>query len=176
MPVNWSDTFLLHDCSPMWLKDSLPSRDLQALLTKLIERVPLFAGFTMAEVLELLNGAEKRIVAANGKIIREGDTGSFMFVVIDGQARVIKQGDGYRKHELGNFDRGDIFGEMALVDRAPRSATVEAVTDCVLIRIQESDCWKNPVISSKIFRNIAGILAQRLREVHAVMLEKTTSG
>lgn len=160
----------------MWLKDSLPSRDLQALLIKLIERVPLFSGFTQAEVLELLNGAEKRIFEANGKIIREGDTGNFMYVVIDGRARVIKQGDGYKKHELGHLDRGDIFGEMALVDRSPRSASVEAVTDCILIRIQESDCWKNPVISSKIFRNIAGILAQRLREVHATMLQKTPSG
>ena len=81
-----------------------------------------------------------------------------------------KQGTGRKMHELGVFGRGDCFGEMALVDRAPRSATVEAVTTCVALRIQESDCWRNESISSKIYRNIAGILAKRLREVHGLSL------
>ncbi|MBS1197789.1 MAG: cyclic nucleotide-binding protein [Proteobacteria bacterium] len=156
----------------MWLNDSLSRPDLQSLLNKLIENVPVFADFTQAELLELLNGAEKRIFEAGSRIISEGDTGNFMYVVINGEAKVLKQGDGFKKHQLGNFGRGDCFGEMALVDRSPRSASIEAVTDCILIRIREGDCWRNTVISSKIFRNIAGILAQRLREVHGLLLNK----
>ena len=159
----------------MWLNDSLSRPDLQSLLSKLIEHVPVFADFTQAELLELLNGAEKRIFAAGNRIISEGDTGNFMYVVINGEARVVKQGNGYKKHELGNFGRGDCFGEMALVDQSPRSASIEAVSDCILLRIREGDCWKNTVISSKIFRNIAGTLAQRLREVHGLLLNKDKS-
>lgn len=154
----------------MWLKDSLPRQDLQNLLAKLIERVPAFAGFTEVELLELLARAEKRVFPAGEAIIREGDTGSFMYVLIDGEARASKRGEGRKRCELGAFRSGDCFGEMALVDSAPRSATVEAVTTCVLLRIQESDCWRNTAIGSKIFRNLAGILARRLRELHGVLL------
>ncbi|OQA34576.1 MAG: Cyclic nucleotide-gated potassium channel [Betaproteobacteria bacterium ADurb.Bin341] len=154
----------------MWLNDSFSRPDLQALLTKLIENVPVFSGFTETELLELLNGAEKRIFEAGKRIISEGNNGNFMYVVIDGQAKVVKQGDSYKKHELGVFGRGDCFGEMALIDHAPRSASIEALTDCILIRIRESDCWKNSAVGAKIFRNIAGILAQRLRDLHAVVL------
>lgn len=120
----------------MWLNDSLNRPDLQALLARMIEHVPVFAGFTQAELLELLNGAEKRIFEAGKRILSEGDTGNFMYVVISGEARVVKQGNGYKKHELGIFSRGDCFGEMSLVDRSPRSASIEASSDCVLIRIR----------------------------------------
>mgnify|MGYP001411200651 CR=1 FL=1 len=159
----------------MWLNDSLPRKDLQILLTKLIERVPVFAEFSQPELLELLNGAEKRVFRSGEAIISEGSSGAHMFVMIEGEARVFKRGDGFKPHDLGVFASGDCFGEMALVDHAPRSATVEAVRDCVLIRIQESDCWNNPVIGSKIFRNIAGILAQRLRELHGLVLKNKTA-
>lgn len=158
----------------MWLNDSLPRKDLQTLLDKLIERVPVFSGFAQAELLELLNGAEKRIFQPGERIIVEGSSGGFMYVMIDGEARVSKRGDGHKAHELGSFGSGDCFGEMALVDHSPRSATVEAVKACVLIRIQEHDCWKNPMVSAKIFRNIAGILAQRLREVHSMVLSRNS--
>lgn len=156
----------------MWLKDSLPRQDLQILLSKLIENVPVFDGFSQTELLDLLNGAEKRVVNAGDAIIREGSTGKFMFVMVDGEARVSKRDDGFKEHELGVFHSGDCFGEMTLVDNEPRSATVTAATPCVLIRIQESDCWNNTKAGAKIFRNIAGILAQRLRELHVVLLEK----
>ncbi|MGE5386033.1 MAG: Crp/Fnr family transcriptional regulator [Betaproteobacteria bacterium] len=159
----------------MWLKDSLPRQELQNLLTKLIERVPVFAGFDQVELLELLNGAEKKVFRAGEQIIREGNTGNFMYVVIDGEARVTKRGDHHKSHELGVFGSGGCFGEMSLVDHAPRSATVEATRDCVLIRIRESDCWRNTKVGSKIFRNIAGILAQRLRELHGVVLDSANS-
>ncbi len=156
----------------MWLKDTLPRQELQSLLDKLIERVPVFAGFTQGELLELLSGAEKRVFKAGDEIIREGSSGKFMYVLIDGQARVSKRGDGFRARDLAELARGDCFGEMTLVDNAPRSATVKAETACILIRIQESDCWNNTKAGSKIYRNIAGILSQRVRELHAQLLEK----
>jgi len=168
--LNRRHTEQLYAVEDMWLKEGLPRQDFQILLTKLIERVPVFAGFTQAELLELLTGAEKRVFMAGDAIISEGNSGCFMYVMVEGQASAFKRGNGRKIHNLGMFGSGDCFGEMALVDRAPRSATVEAVKNCVLIRIQESDCWSNPVISSKIFRNIAGILAQRLREVHGMVL------
>lgn len=159
----------------MGLKDSLPRQVLQKLLTRLLEHVPVFEGFNEVELLDLLNGAEKRVFNPGDIIIREGNAGSYMYVMIDGEAKVQKNTDGRKVYELGVFRSGDCFGEMSLVDRSPRSATVEAITSCVLIRIQESDCWRSTVVGAKIFRNIAGVLAQRLRDLHNVVLENGKS-
>ena len=155
----------------MSLKESLHSGEYQAMLAKLIEHVHIFSGFTPEELLELLGSAEKRVVRAGQEIIRQGDSGRFMYVLIDGEAKVTKQEeDSFVQHELGTLGRGDCFGEMALVDPATRSATVEAVSDCVLLRFQESDCWRNPPIGSKIYRNIASVLAKRLRESQQLIM------
>ncbi len=143
-----------------------PGSSTRTLLTRLIENVPVFEGFTESELLELLNGAEKRVVKAGHEILREGDSGRFMYVLIEGEASVTKLGvDDLVAHGLGTLHSGDCFGEMALVDPALRSATIEALTECVMIRFQESDCWNNPQIGSKIYRNIARVLARRLREL-----------
>ncbi|SDI77696.1 Crp/Fnr family transcriptional regulator [Propionivibrio dicarboxylicus] len=147
--------------------------EFQSLLVKLIEHVPVFAGLTPQELHELLSGAERRRVAAGQAIMRQGDSGRFMCILIDGQASVSKQGNGhFTRHEVGMLSRGDCFGEMALVDPAARSATIEAATDCLLIRIQESDCWRNPAIASKVYRNIAVILAQRLRDTQELLIQR----
>lgn len=149
------------------------SAEFQTLLVKLIEHVPVFAGLSPQELLELLSSAERRRVAAGQAIMREGDGGRSMSILIDGHATVLKQEAGhFTRHEVAMLGRGDCFGEMALVDPAPRSATIEAATDCLLIRIQESDCWRNPVIASKIYRNIAVILAQRLRDTQDALIQR----
>lgn len=153
-------------------KETLPRNDLQALLAKLIEHVPVFTGFSPTELLELLSSAEKKVVKAGQEILRQGDSGRFMYVLIDGQVRVsLQEPDRFTHYPLGVLGRGDCFGEMALVDPAMRSATVEAVSDCILLRFQESDCWKQPAFGSKIYRNIAGILAKRLREAQDTLLK-----
>ncbi|MEI7613099.1 MAG: cyclic nucleotide-binding domain-containing protein [Betaproteobacteria bacterium] len=149
----------------------MPGRSTQDLLIKLIENVAVFESFTPAELLELLTGSEKRMAKKGEVIIREGDSGRFMYLLIEGEAQVSKQGkDIFVTHSLAALKPGECFGEMALVDPALRSATVEALTDCVMIRFQESDCWKNPAISSKIYRNIARILASRLRELQQIVI------
>lgn len=147
--------------------------EFQALLLRLIEHVPVFAGLTPHELQELLGNAERKRFAAGQSIMQQGDSGRFMCILIDGQATVSKQENGhFTRHEIGMLSRGDCFGEMALVDPAPRSATIDAVTDCLLIRIQEGDCWRNPVIASKIYRNIAVILAQRLRDTQELLIQR----
>jgi len=163
---------------PRYLKNATERRlvvntEFQTLLVKLIEHVPVFAGLTPHEVQELLGNAERKRFAAGQSIMRQGDSGRFMCILIDGQANVSKQESGhFTRHEVGILNRGDCFGEMALVDPAARSATIEAATDCLLIQIQESDCWRNPAIASKIYRNIAVILAKRLRDTQEMLIRR----
>ena len=59
---------------------------------------------------------------------------------------------------------------MSLVDHDLRSATVVARRNCTLLRLKESDCWSQPIVSAKIFRNIARIVSIRLRNMDEVYI------
>jgi CRP-like cAMP-binding protein len=67
--------------------------------------------------------------------------------------------------ELARLEPGSSFGEMSLVDHDLRSASVIARRSCTLLRMNETACWSQPIVSAKIFRNIARILSSRLRNM-----------
>ncbi len=155
-----------------WIKEAFTFPDLQRIMFKLIDRVPVFAGLAQQELVDLLANAEKCTFAPGDTILSEGSTTQFMYVITEGTATVAKKNGAGKDGELASLAPGDSFGEMSLVDKDPRSASVTATAECVLIRIPESACWKNPVVSAKIFRNISRILSRRLREADRTILQK----
>ena len=104
------------------------------------------------------NDIEARTSKAGSTIFREGDEASELFVIKSGQVRV----------QIGNrtireLDAESIFGEMALIDSEPRSATVTAITDVELVPVSEKQFLflvsQTPYFALKVMR----VLAQRLR-------------
>lgn len=145
-----------------WTREQFSFHDLQRLLFKLIEHVEAFRGLTPAEVGELLAQSEKCTFEPNLAIVTEGSAGRHMYVILDGEAAVSKKGrDGAR--ELARLYSADSFGEMALVDNEARSATVTALSPCVLVRLSDQVMSTRPEIGVKVYRNIARVLATRLR-------------
>jgi len=95
----------------------------------------LFRDFTEAELDELLELSEPRLFSAGRKIVVQGEMGHSMFLLTEGRARgVLHQPDGL-EIEVARFAVGDIFGELALLDRQPRTADVVAVTDCMVMTV-----------------------------------------
>lgn len=146
-----------------WIREEFTFHDLQRLLFKLAERVKAFRGLTPAEISELLAHAEKCTFKAGTPIVSEGSVGNHMYLIINGDAVVTKHGRG-GDVELARLGSTDSFGEMALVDNASRSATVKAVGDCVLVRIGENAFETTPEIGMKIYRNMARVMSERLRD------------
>ena len=104
------------------------------------------------------NHIDTRRVRAGGVIFREGEQAEELFVIKSGYVRI----------QIGNRTMADlttdnIFGEMALIDSEPRSATAEAITDVELVPISEKQFLflvsQTPYFALKVMR----ILAQRLR-------------
>lgn len=138
-------------------------RDQQRLLLKLVERVKVFSGMSAAEVGELLAHAEKNLFDANSLIVAEGNIGNYAYLIMSGEALVTKSGrDG--PTELARLGPADCFGEMALIDQTTRSASVTALSPCMLVRFSASSIEANPTVAAKVYRNIARILTERLRE------------
>jgi CRP/FNR family transcriptional regulator, cyclic AMP receptor protein len=135
--------------------------------TKLLQSMPLFGG-TRADILEfLLDICPVSSVPADEFFFREHEQGDSMFVLEAGRAIVLKSWQG-QDLLLKTLNAGDCFGEMAVMDHCPRSASVRAVEDCSAIRISSADLYKVYARDLKQFAliqmNMGREVCRRLRE------------
>ena len=141
-----------------------------AIVQKIKEKVPVFAGMSMESLLRTLAVAEYYPVGADEVVFTEGDIGDSFFVVVAGEVRVEKQRNG-RAVELARLGAGECFGEMALVGRHVRSATVRATSPVSTMRFYRERVDANPESAHLIYRNIVRILAGRLHESSEMLAE-----
>jgi len=99
----------------------------------LIRRVPLFAHCTRAELAEVASIADEIDVPAGKELMREGDRGREFFILLEGSADVRRKG-----RKVNSLKPNDFFGEIALISRSPRTATVTATADSQLLVITPS--------------------------------------
>jgi CRP/FNR family cyclic AMP-dependent transcriptional regulator len=133
----------------------------------LLQGTPIF-GAVSEEALDLvLERAEVVTVHAGAYFFREGDRGVSTYVIEEGRVTVLKAWDG-KETALSELGRGDCFGEVALLDFGPRSASVQAIeetralelTPAILRAIQAVDLEQFLLITM----NMARELSRRLRE------------
>jgi CRP-like cAMP-binding protein len=99
-----------------------------------LQRMPIFGGMR-ADVLEFVVGAAAAVnVPAGEYFFRQNDPAQSMFVLESGVAEVIKTWDS-EEYLLGRLEAGDCFGEMALMDLFPRSASVRAAEGCTALEL-----------------------------------------
>jgi CRP/FNR family transcriptional regulator, cyclic AMP receptor protein len=126
---------------------------------ELLSGVPLFSGCTKRELSRIASLIEE-IDAPKGKVLtRQGDSGWEFFVIAEGKARATMRGRGSATLGPGKF-----FGEMSLLDRGPRSATVTAETDMHLLVLNSRDFAALVLEAPTVARRIMQGLAERLRE------------
>jgi len=100
-------------------------------------------------------------------IFREGDMGTFMCIVSEGDISVTKSNLEGKRVTLAKLRKGRTFGEMALLDGERRSATCIAATDCVLLTLSQESLEKmleeSPRTAANVIRAVAIALSRRLR-------------
>ena len=133
----------------------------------LLQRMPIFGGIRTEIVQYLLTLCPIVAVPMNDYFFRELDQGDSMFVLEKGRAAVLKAWRG-RDHLLHTLEQGDCFGEMAVMDHLPRSASVRAVDDCVAICISAANLYQVYARDLKQFAliqmNMGREVSRRLRE------------
>ena len=124
-----------------------------------LERTPLFAGLDREHLEDVVAVGQRVSYEPGQAIVERGDQGDAMYIVVDGAAEVDIGG---RYHRL---ERGDFFGEMAVLAGKPREATVKAVEPLVALRIPAGEFQAflagNPQIAVGMLKS----LVERLREV-----------
>jgi len=130
---------------------------------KLIEKVELFHGLTRDEVVKIFSRGMTMRVAKGETIFHKDTVGSQMYVVLGGTVGVFNNDT-----LIAKLRTGDMFGEMALVNQEPRSATVAAVEDAKLFVLSEHTFQKllSKRVAIRILMNIISTLSARLKDTN----------
>ena len=138
---------------------------------KLAERVGLFRGLCPEDVAKIFAKGMTMQVERGNAIFYKGTTGNQMYVVLGGKVAVF---DG-QKH-IADLTAGDMFGEMALINNEPRSATAIAAETTNLFVLTETVFQKllTKRVSIRILLNIIGTLSHRLRDMNTKLTRLET--
>lgn len=128
-------------------------------------RVPLFAGLSDDDLTRICSESTDVRLAPGEVLFREGEPGDHAFVVASGQVEVLKATDS-RDALLAVRSEGDVIGEMALLEQAPRSATVRARSEADLVSIPRAALDDLLTTSPAASRAVFELLTRRVRETH----------
>jgi CRP-like cAMP-binding protein len=137
--------------------------------SELLANVPLFACLESEHLEAIARTAERLSYRQADVIIREGEQDSRLFVVLAGAVEVVKAYGAKQQRVLGELGPGSYFGEMALLNQEPRSATVVAKSDVEALCLADFDLVdeleRRPQLALELIRT----LAHRLRSVEAYL-------
>ncbi len=132
---------------------------------EILRRIPLFQYMTYKELLALLAIAKGRSFQPGQTVVKEGEAGEEMFVIFRGRVEVEKGGA-----VIATLRAGGHFGEMALVDQAPRSATVVAVEQASAVSLSREALLKlmrkDSLMAVKLLWSFTQVLSERLRNTN----------
>jgi serine/threonine protein phosphatase PrpC len=132
-----------------------------ALKRDTLAHMPLFSRLTERELLRVMQSVEVREYKDGDLVIREGDKGDELFIVLEGKVRVSRG-----EQTLLDLGPGEHVGEMALIRSVPRSASVHAVGNAELIAIRRADFFeilrKEHEVAVKMLWQFLGVFADRL--------------
>lgn len=154
-----------------------------------IRELPGF-DFLRPEDAEALRSVCREVRFPSGaEIMREGEGGDTMYLFLSGEVNVSRSltlsvgRQGFRNAEKSFVKlvagEASVFGEMSMLEDAPRAATVTASADCVLYEVSRADfqalCDRDPTLGLKLLRQIAVMMSRRVRKANDEVLKLSTA-
>ncbi|HJZ86814.1 MAG TPA: cyclic nucleotide-binding domain-containing protein [Polyangia bacterium] len=148
-------------------------------LISLLGRIQLFTGLAPAYLRRIADiGVEE--THKSGFIFKEGDRGDKFYLILDGAVRISRTVAGMGEEALAILRAGDSFGEMSLIDDAPRSADARVHEPCRLFCIRKEDVedllFVDRDLAYELLWNLVRLLSVRLREANDKMTFLAVSG
>ena len=150
-------------------------------------KIFLFQDLEDLEIEQVLDRTHRRDFTAGKVIIQEGKPGDSMYIMVSGEVEITKQltlvldEDTPKERVMIRLkaEDGVYFGEMSLLEDAPRSATVTASTDCRLLELFQQDFLElirqNPTMGAKLLLRLAQLLSRHLRKTNQDVVKLTTA-
>ncbi len=158
-----------------------------------LRKIFLFRDLSEDEIEEVLNITQTRNFPAEAVIIEEGEMGDSMFILLSGEVAITKRlilglAEDIPKERVMNrlkaedgvyFEEMTLFGEMTLLENEPRSATVTAGSECVLLELHQKDfldlIQRRTDLGLKLLMRLAQGLSARLRKTSKDVVKLTTA-
>ena len=109
-----------------------------ALNPQILKRVPLFSSFSDQQLSALLSCVQHRRFPRGALIVRAGDDTDALYIILSGRVKVLIPDDEGHEVILSMMGPHEFFGEMGLLDDQPRSASVEALEPCEMLRVSKA--------------------------------------
>jgi CRP/FNR family cyclic AMP-dependent transcriptional regulator len=140
-----------------------------------LNRWRLFAELSTDDADVVLRACEERNLVGGEELFRENDPGDSIFIVQSGRVDIFKNIRGDVDRSLASFGPGDVIGEMSFIDGARRSATARITETSEFLVLSRQSFAKvqkeRPDIAASFFRNMAAIVASRLRTTNELYRE-----
>ena len=136
-------------------------------LAETLHEIPIFSELSQRELRQVLHIAHRRQYAPEEAIVREGQPSAGMYIILAGEVHISRRTPQGIDIEIATMHEGDFFGDVGLLDNAPRTATVIAVTDCKVLGFFRPELFDliegDPKLACKILLKLAQVVAARLR-------------
>ncbi|MBN1102004.1 MAG: cyclic nucleotide-binding domain-containing protein, partial [Deltaproteobacteria bacterium] len=131
-----------------------------------LRSIHIFEGLAVSELAAIASVTEEVRYSQGSVIIKEGETGETMFMIIEGEVAVIKGSEGSSQIVLDHIRAGDYFGEMALFEDLVRSATIRSEQETRVLVLHKREFTEIVREYPLIALGICRVLSQRLRKLH----------
>lgn len=136
----------------------------------ILRRIPLFKGMKKSSLREFEKLMHRRRYKEDETIFWEGEPGVGMYIVEEGSVAIYKGLSDNDREELAKLGRGEFFGELALLDESPRSATAVALKDSRILGLFRPDLLelieRKPRLGNKLLFNLAMLIGERLKHTN----------
>jgi len=157
------------------MEDLGPGTGFTSEIQALVGRSPFFAEFTRADIEQFADYMRVYRARPGQTIIREGDVGNHMLLMIRGEVEILKKNLLGVQQEMASVLPGMTLGEMSMIDGEPRFASCVAVRETVFATLTRDNMAKiileKPSLGAKVLVKLVTMLSQRLRQTSVKLLQ-----
>ncbi len=143
-------------------------------IISLVKGCPLFHEIYDHEVEKILKNCVVASFKKDDHIIKQGDSGTDICIILTGEASIIVNKDGERKH-IATLNSGDLFGEMVLLNETQRTADIVARTNCDVLVFGQDAFYelysKSPQVFSLLALNLSRLITKRLKQANKIITD-----
>jgi len=138
----------------------------------LLKEIEIFSGLSPSELAAIAGVTEEKAYDENKDVIKQNTPGETVFLIIDGKVSVIMERENGNEESIDQMSSGSAFGEMALIDDAPRSATIRTMTPSRFLILHKQEFKETAMEFPRIALQICSVLSRRIRHLHSLVQEK----
>ncbi|MDD5230219.1 MAG: cyclic nucleotide-binding domain-containing protein [Candidatus Marinimicrobia bacterium] len=156
--------------NPIWENIIIKKKSVLSDTMRVLSSVPIFSDLDGKELIEVEKIVHRRKYKKGEPIFRMGDPGLGMYIIVEGAVEIIEELENEDCKHLVDLEKGAFFGDLALLDEAPRSASAIAKVDCDIIGFFRPDLldllYRKPHLGIKILWSLAKVIGERLRKTN----------